>query len=462
MEKINKLCLFFMVSLTLLASNSCKPDDKDLIPAQYPSIAEVFIDNFSPGLDYAAFGESDLTAFDVVNDETYNDSEAAMKFSIPAAGSPDGGYAGGVFLVPGRNLTAFNTLTFYAKASQTAIIDAIGFGNDFAEGKHLVTQSGLQIDNKWRKYFIPIPAAAKLTNEKGMFVFADGPDNGAGYTVWIDEVKFEKLDVWAYPQATIMGDQNVSKTGFVGIDTDIENISYKVNMPNGINQNFNIGSGYFDLISSNEAIAKPKEDGGLEVLSTGTVLITAEIDGIAATGSLTLNVAGEYAFAPTPTIPAANVISIFSDAYNNVPVDYYNGYFTPDGQTTQGQNDITINGDNIIFYTQLNFVGIGTFLNVTTVNASAMTHLHVDLNVQENINPGDFITIQLLNDVGGNETSGSVTLSASELVQNDWASFDIPLSSFTGLTDRSKLGLIFFISNATISDVFVDNIFYYN
>lgn len=462
MKNINKISSLFFVGTYLLTLFSCKADDKDLIPVKYPSIAEVFIDGFSTGLDYAAFGNSDLTAFDVVSDETYNDSEFALKFVVPYTGSPDGTYAGGVLLVPGRDLTAFNTLTFYAKASQTAIVDVIGFGVDFDEGTRQVTQSGLQIDEKWRKYFIPIPAASKLIDEKGMFVFSDGPDAGIGYTVWLDDIKFENIDVWAYPEATIMGNLNVTKSGFVGVDANIEDVTYQVNMPDGSYQDFEIGTGYFDLISSDESVAKPKEDGGLEVLSAGTSTITAELDGLAATGSLTLNIVGEFTSAPTPTAPASNVISIFSDAYSNVPVDYYNGYFTPDGQTTQGQDDLNLGGDNIISYTQLNFVGIGTFLNVATVDASAMTHLHVDINVQEAIDPGDFITIQLLNDVGGNETSGSVTLSASDLVQNDWASFDIPLTDFTGLASQSQLGLVFFISNATISDIFVDNLYYYN
>ena len=122
----------------------------------------------------------------------------------------------------------------------------------------------------------------------------------------------------------------------------------------------------------------------------------------------------------------------------------------------------TRSGDNIINYTELNFVGVGTFLNVAPIDATQMTHLHVDINVQEPIDPGDFIRSELLNGVQtSNEISGSVTLDTNELSTNNWASFDIPLGEFNGLSVRDQLGLLFFISDATISNIYVDNIYYY-
>ena len=57
------ISLLFFIGFYLLTLVSCKAEDKDLIPVKYPSIAEVFIDNFSSGLDYAAFGNSDRVAF---------------------------------------------------------------------------------------------------------------------------------------------------------------------------------------------------------------------------------------------------------------------------------------------------------------------------------------------------------------------------------------------------------------
>ncbi len=89
-----------------------------------------------------------------------------------------------------------------------------------------------------------------------------------------------------------------------------------------------------------------------------------------------------------------------------------------------------------------------------------MTHIHMDINVQEAVDSGDYIDIQLLNSVGNDETSGTVRINSSELLSEEWVSIDIPLDDF-GLASRNELGLIFFISDATISNIFVDNVYYY-
>ena len=119
-----------------------------------------------------------------------------------------------------------------------------------------------------------------------------------------------------------------------------------------------------------------------------------------------------------------------------------------------------VSGDAVINYTDLNFVGIGTFFDVSSIDITNMTHLHLDIKVNESIDPSDYINVQLINSVGNNETSGTVTLAASALEQDQWVSLDIPIADF-GLSDRSQIGLLFFITDATISDIFVDNIYYY-
>ena len=154
------------------------------------------------------------------------------------------------------------------------------------------------------------------------------------------------------------------------------------------------------------------------------------------------------------------MISVFSDVYTNVDVDYYNGFFAPFQTTLGGSPPLDVNGDAVINYTDLNFVAIGTFQDVTSVNATDMTHLHIDIKVNEAIGAGDFITVQLLNSVGNNETSGSVRFEADTFTTDQWVSLDIPLADF-GLADRTQIGLLFFVTDATISDIFVDNIYYY-
>jgi hypothetical protein len=231
----------------------------------------------------------------------------------------------------------------------------------------------------------------------------------------------------------------------------------------GLNQTVSAAPSYFTYSSTNPEVARVNETGMVTILDSGTAKVTAILDGVLAEGSISFESLGEFDSAPTP--PDRNpsdVISIFSDAYPNVQVDYYNGFFLDGFQTTKGgAPPLSIGGGEVINYTELNFVAIGTFLDVPPVNATAMTHLHVDIFVNEDLDSGDFIRLLLLNDVGQNETSGSFTIDDSTLIGNGWVSLDIPLSDFSGLNDRSQLGLLFFISDNTISNILVDNIYYY-
>lgn len=167
---------------------------EDLQPLSFPAIAEVFIDDFTGDLAYSAFGGSNVTAFQVDNQVTYNGTRQSMRFDVPDANSPNGSYAGGVFFSKtGRDLSGYNALTFYIKASQGATIGEIGLGNDLGANKFLVTMSNLPVNTSWKKVIIPIPDASKLKAEKGLLYYATGPENNKGYSFWIDEVRFEKL-----------------------------------------------------------------------------------------------------------------------------------------------------------------------------------------------------------------------------------------------------------------------------
>ncbi|MFN7332047.1 MAG: glycosyl hydrolase family 16, partial [Flavobacterium sp.] len=157
----------------------CENDPNDFKEAKYSSNPDVFIDTFSGGLNYAAFGGSVLTAFQVDNDVTYNNTEASMRVDVPNVNDPSGSYAGGAFFTTvGRDLSSYNALTFYAKSSVAATLDVVGFGIDLGENKFQAAINGLSLSTVWKKYIIPIPDPSKLKMEKGMFYFSEGPENG--------------------------------------------------------------------------------------------------------------------------------------------------------------------------------------------------------------------------------------------------------------------------------------------
>jgi hypothetical protein len=297
-----------------------------------------------------------------------------------------------------------------------------------------------------------------------MFRYAAGTQgtNGRGYSIWIDELKFEKLGTILPLQASIMNGSNVARTTFVGVQTPITGVITTFNMPNGSNQSVAISPAFLNFTSSNPTVASVNDAGVVTPLAAGTAVITATFNNQPATGSLTINCAGTFTNAPRPTLNPANVISIFSDAYSNIPVTYYNGYWAP-WQTTQS-NDFSVAGDNVLNYTNFNFVGI-EFSN-PTVNATSMTHLHFDVYIPGPISPGRRLEIRLTdfgpNGVYGVDDSQSLPYVASNnLISQSWMSFEIPLSQQTGLNSRSQLAQIIFLGGDN-STLYVDNIYFHN
>jgi hypothetical protein len=473
MTNINSYSLKAAVLLGMIVvfTSGCERNlSGDVEFATYPANPEVFIDGFSGGLNYFPFGGSKLDAFSVDTDVKYSGT-ASMRFDVPNVGDPSGAYAGAIFPDNGgRDLTGYDALTFWAKASQGATLNEIGFGNDFGENKFLVSLNNMSISTAWTKYTIPIPDPTRLIFEKGMFWYAEGPENDKGYTIWIDELKYEKLGTVAQPRPAIFNGEDKIVQSFIGSNITITGLTQTFNLASGQNQTVAAAPAYFAFKSSNLNAAKVDEKGVISIVGSGTAKITATLAGVAAKGSITIESLGTFVAAPTPTRNPANVISVFSDAYTNIPVDFYNGFFAP-FQTTQGGANLNVNGNTIIQYTNLNFVA--TEFKNPTQNVSQMTHFHVDIQIQEAIVPTDFISIQL-GDFGpnaafggGDDSSGTVKFLGSTLSSNQWISLDIPLASFA-LANKNNLAQIFFISadgtsnnTPTISTILVDNMYFY-
>jgi len=466
MKSIFKVPSIKLLSLWIIAIfvSGCENDPNDFEEAEYSKNPEVFIDTFSPGLNYAAFGGTVPTAFQVDTEVTYNNSAASMRIDVPNVNDPLGAYAGGSFFTTvGRDLTGYDALTFWAKSTHAASLDVVGFGNDLGENKYQASISGVSLTTAWRKYIIPIPDPSKLGIEKGMFYFAEGPEDGNGYTFWIDEVKFEKLGTIAHGEAAILNGEDRVETSFVGVTSNIDGLICTFNLPNGQNQAVNITSAYLDFTSSNPAVATVDENGVVTTIGSGSAVITATLGGQAANGSLTVNSSGSFTHAPTPTENASDVISIFSDTYTNVPVDYYNGYWAP-YQTTQSA-DFTVNNDNVLNYTNFNFVGVQ--FSAPTINASSMSHFHVDIYIPGAIAAGANFRIQLVDFGadgaygGGNDSGSTVTYTAPTLVSQNWISLDIPFTAFAGLASRAHLAQVIF-EGANITNFYADNIYLFN
>ena len=154
--------------------------------------------------------------------------------------------------------------------------------------------------------------------------------------------------------------------------------------------------------------------------------------------------------APTPSVDAANVIAIYSDAYTPITVTEL-----PTSWSGAGFEEVQVDGNNTIKYTDLDFTGIVTDYGNAT-DLSTMTHLHVDywtVNAKE-------LGIKLVNTAldpaqEDLESFGTIT-------KGVWVSVDIPLADFA--MDRSGVTQIL-IDNLVAGDasatVFIDNLYFY-
>ncbi len=159
--------------------------------------------------------------------------------------------------------------------------------------------------------------------------------------------------------------------------------------------------------------------------------------------------------AATPTRPAQNVISLFSNAYTNVPVDTW--------QTSWSAgtvSDVQIEGNDTKKYENVNFVGIETVAN--QINASSMLFFHMDIWTPNmttfRVKLVDFGPNASF--AGGDDTEHELTFSPT---QGGWVSLEIPMSDFTGLTNRQNIAQLI-ISGTPVGQgtVFVDNVYFHN
>ncbi|MEM0940971.1 MAG: hypothetical protein AAGI25_14465 [Bacteroidota bacterium] len=457
---------------------SCTRDEEDLPAAPFDDTPEVFTDDFVDlGSDfYFPYAEAKPDVFSVDEEEGY-ESEASIRIDVPNADDPGGSFAGAIFRIDGagRNLTDYNALSFWAKASQAATVGEVGFGQDFLGDTFRAYLSDVDFTPNWEKIVIPIPDPSKLLQERGVFQFSakgigEVAGQEVGYTFWVDELTFEDLATVAQPIAQIFDGNDEVETTFNGGTITItgKNVIYNVD---GIDVTVNAASAYYNFTSSNPAVASVNDDGIVTMNTAGTAVITAMLNTMEADGSLTITSNGDFEFAPTPpTRNETDIVSVLSDAYTNVLVDNYNGFFG--GQTTQG-GFLEINGEGLLSYTDLNFVTISLS---GTVDVSEMSFLHVDIQVNGSLDAADILTVEII-DFGtdgsfdgpsGGDTGGGTNIDSERLESNSWVSLDLPVDGFTDATGGGYLGnpsltniaQVSFVSG-NISAIYVDNIYFY-
>jgi len=411
----------------------------------------LFADAVADGVAFVPFDGS--TTELTVDTSAPHGGGAALALAVPATG-----YAGGAFRTgAAADLSAYRAVTFWARASRATVLDVVGLGDDGAGNPRAAEWHAVPLTTTWARYVVPLPAPAQLTAETGLFHLAEGADGGA-YTIWLDDLRYEAIDAAAVgAPAPAIASAQVAHV--VGDAFPVEGAS--VTFPVGDSpRTLAVSRRYFTYASSDPDVATVDEAGVVHAVGVGAADITARLGELPATGTLGVTVAAATAPAepaPAPTVPADDVIALFSDAYTAVAVDTWRADWSNATLT-----ELEIGADHVKKYSNLVFAGI-EFFRTAPVDATAMTHFHVDLWLP-------VLTALRLKLVdfgadgaygGGDDREHELSFddtTAPALAAGTWVGLDVPLEAFAGLTTRAHLSQLI-VSSSSASTVYVDNVY---
>ena len=411
-----------------------------LLAATNLSAQTIFTDAYASGVSFVEFGGS-VNAL-AVDNTTFQSGTASLKIVVPAAG-----YTGGALVAAtAQNLSTYNAVSFWIKGSAAKTLNVAGLGNNAAAPVYQTELEKIAVTTTWTKVIIPIPSPAKLTAETGLFHFAEGSDEGA-YTIWIDNIQYENLaaTIVGTPTATI-----ATETLTKGVGDNFEASGLSCTFPvNSVATKLTLQKAYFTFTSGTPTVATVNALGVGTGVAVGTTAITAKLGAVNATGILTVNIIGSTVptvAAPTPTRPAASVISLFSNAYTDLAgTDWFPNW----GQTTV-VTDVQIATNATKKYSNFNYQGVQF---ASPINASTMNYLHIDLWTPSMTS----FKVFLVNIPPLTQKEQEVVLTPT---LSGWNSFNIPLSSYNTLV-MTGIGQFKLESVPSGTTAYLDNLYFF-
>jgi hypothetical protein len=299
--------------------------------------------------------------------------------------------------------------------------------------------------NGWNSFDIDLSAYTNIAlHNIGQIKLVSTPFGGTpGPTVYLDNIYFYK----SANTPTI--------TNFTITSKNAGNPAFTITAPTSNS------TGAFTYTSSNPAVATVTGS-TITILSVGNTTIKATQAAAggytAGTKSTMFTVNSGLASvpttaAPTPTKLPANVISLYSNAYTNVPVGTWSAVWDQADVA-----DVQIAGNDTKKYTNVVFAGVE--FTTPTINVTNAQFYHIDIWTPN----ATSLKIKLV-DFGANGTYAGGDDVEFEYTCNPpafstWVSYDIPMTAFTGLTTKAHLAQMLFVSSA--STVYVDNIYFWS
>jgi hypothetical protein len=363
---------------------------------------------------------------------------------------PNFNYQGTLLTTTNASAMEFLHVDIWTNANPEATtIQVSPINNGAGTTETLVTIN--HVAGQW--YGVDIPKSA-FTGMTWNSVFelkfaANAPGSVVPVTIYLDNIYFWKAPIELGADATL-SDLQVGGTtiaNFTAINTDYS---------------FEIAQGSTDIP---QITATTTDDGASTVITQATavpgdatVVVTSQNGMVVNTYTVAFSFiipTEPMTAAPMPTASPMDVLSMFSNAYTNVPVNTWLTVWSAAALT-----DLQIAGNDTKRYSNLNFAGIETvgdntldLNNAVTINMDIWTPNMTQFRVK-------------LVDVGADNNFGGGDDSEHEVVienptQGEWVTVSIPLSNFTNLMARENIAQLIISGNPSgAGTVFVDNVYF--
>ncbi|MEM9112762.1 MAG: Ig-like domain-containing protein [Myxococcota bacterium] len=384
----------------------------------------------------------------------------SLRIDIPASADPQFEADVSLVLPAATDLSAFHAIELSIRTEQNNVPTILEIIQ--ADGSSLSGQ--VPVVSDWQRVIFLLPSPVEMTEvATALRIRAAATD----VTVKLDEIRYLELDNLPTLNFELVPSRDLTGPLAPGDTFTVTGLARITSANPEILLEINFSRRFFEGFSSTEsAVATVEIDGLVTAIDEGVAQIVGTVDGVD-TVPLDLTVVvpptPPNVPAPTPMFPPADVISLFSDAYTDVPRSEIDT-----AADTATNSELDVMGDAVFFF---DFVvpspgpqGELTLEPPTNLDLSGFTTLRFDMWV------GNVSSFQvLIADAGpdgvlqrgGDDHFSFIVFDATTtppVVKNQWMSFAVPLDDFM-LPKRDDVQAVVWFPDIA-ERIYLDNIIF--
>lgn len=283
------------VTASVTASAKSGPLTASLTVSVIGPRLDLFVDGIGKDLNFVPFegtASSDLTPDSSV---LLANGHKTLRFTFPQPGSTIGGAL--VASAP-QDLSGYDAVTFWAKASAQLTLETVGLGNDASGSatgtRYSVETAGVALGTAFQQYTVALPLAAKLSAQTGLFHVADAKNNSGiiATQLWIGDLRYQTLGATVTgaptPSFTLTSHDVQAGHSFALLHSDLQ-----IAWSGGANASLTLvrpSPGYFTYSSADSSVAAVSAAGVVTGVKAGQTSISAKLGAVQTSNALVLTV----------------------------------------------------------------------------------------------------------------------------------------------------------------------------